>query len=53
MTLVDLSARWDGAKRVRPNTFELWFGAGAMPPVCTAPGPAASGGAGAKTCGAG
>jgi hypothetical protein len=53
VTLVDLSASWDGAKRVRPNTFELWFGAGAMPPVCTAPGPAAGGGAGAKTGGAG
>jgi hypothetical protein len=49
VNLVDLSASWDGAKKVRPNTFELWFGSGALPPICTAPGPAA----GAKTGGSG
>jgi hypothetical protein len=41
VNLVDLSASWDGAKKVRPNTFELWFGSGTLPPICTAPGPAA------------
>jgi len=51
--LVDLSASWDGAKRVRPNTFELWFGSGDMPPVCTTPAPAASDGSSAKSGGAG
>jgi hypothetical protein len=49
VNLVDLSASWDGAKKVRPNTFELWFGDSAPPPICTAPGPAA----GAKTGGSG
>jgi hypothetical protein len=38
---------------VRPNTFELWFGSGDMPPVCTMPAPAASDGSSAKSGGAG
>ncbi|WP_421696103.1 hypothetical protein [Aestuariivirga sp.] len=33
--VVNLSNRWDGAKKVRPNTFELWFGNKDLPPVCT------------------
>ena len=34
--LVDLSQSWAGAKKVRPNTMELWFGKGPLPPICTA-----------------
>ncbi len=33
--VVNLAGRWSGAKRVRPNTFEIWFGDKALPPVCT------------------
>ena len=51
--LVDLSASWDGAKRVRPNTFEVWFGAGEMPPVCTVPAPSTGDKSSAKAGGAG
>jgi hypothetical protein len=51
--LVDLSASWDGAKRVRPNTFEMWFGAGELPPVCATPAPAANDRSSAKAGGAG
>jgi hypothetical protein len=32
--LVDLSDAWDGAKKVRPNTLELWFGKAALPAAC-------------------
>ena len=32
--VVNLANRWDGAKRVRPNTFEIWFGDKDLPPVC-------------------
>lgn len=32
--LVDLSDVWDGAKRIRPNTLELWFGKAALPASC-------------------
>ncbi|MBL8893239.1 MAG: hypothetical protein JNJ53_01485 [Rhizobiales bacterium] len=34
--LVDLSQSWAGAKKVRPNTMELWLGTGPLPAVCTA-----------------
>ena len=33
--VVNLTGRWSGAKRVRPNTFEIWFGDAPLPPVCT------------------
>jgi len=33
--LVDLSQSWAGAKDVRPNTMELWFGTGPLPAMCT------------------
>jgi hypothetical protein len=33
--LVDLSQSWAGAKKVRPNTMELWFGTGPLPAFCT------------------
>ena len=33
--VVNLANRWDGAKNVRPNTFEIWFGDKDLPPVCT------------------
>ncbi len=33
--LVDLSQSWAGAKKVRPNTMELWLGTGPLPAVCT------------------
>jgi hypothetical protein len=32
--LVDLSESWDGAKQIRPNTMELWFGKAALPAAC-------------------
>lgn len=32
--LIDLSEAWDGAKRIRPNTMELWFGKAALPASC-------------------
>jgi len=34
--LVDLSQSWAGAKKVRPNTMELWLGTGSLPTMCTA-----------------
>ena len=34
--LVDLSQSWSGAKKVRPNTMELWLGTAPLPSVCTA-----------------
>ena len=33
--VVNLTNRWSGAKKVRPNTFEIWFGDKDLPPVCT------------------
>ena len=33
--VVNLTNRWDGAKKVRPNTFEIWFGDKDLPPICT------------------
>ena len=33
--LVNLTNRWSGAKKVRPNTFEIWFGDKDLPPICT------------------
>ncbi len=33
--VVNLANRWDGARKVRPNTFEIWFGDKDLPPVCT------------------
>ena len=33
--VVNLTKIWDGAKKVRPNTFEIWFGDKDLPPVCT------------------
>jgi hypothetical protein len=36
VNLVDLSQSWSGAKKVRPNTMELWLGTGPLPSVCTA-----------------
>ena len=35
INVVNLAGRWSGAKRVRPNTFEIWFGDAPLPPVCT------------------
>lgn len=32
--LIDLSSSWAGAKKVRPNTMELWFGSAPLPPAC-------------------
>jgi len=40
--VVNLTNRWSGAKRVRPNTFEIWFGDRDLPPVCTGKQAAAS-----------
>ena len=33
--VVNLTNRWSGAKKVRPNTFEIWFGDKDLPAVCT------------------
>jgi hypothetical protein len=33
--VVNLTDRWSGAKKIRPNTFELWFGDKTLPPVCS------------------
>lgn len=33
--VVNLQGRWSGAKQVRPNTFELWFGDAPLPALCT------------------
>ncbi len=35
--LKDLSVSWSGARDLRPNTFELWFGDQPLPPVCQIP----------------
>ena len=34
--IVDLSKTWEGAKKIRPNTMELWFGKAPLPPACGA-----------------
>jgi hypothetical protein len=34
LKVVNLTNIWDGAKKVRPNTFELWFGNAPLPAVC-------------------
>ena len=33
--IVDLSMSWEGAKNVRPNTLELWFGSSIFLHMCT------------------
>jgi hypothetical protein len=33
--VVNLAGRWAGARQVRPNTFELWFGDKTLPEMCT------------------
>lgn len=32
--VVNLEGRWSGAKKVRPNTYELWFGNAPLPALC-------------------
>lgn len=32
--VVNLEGRWSGARKVRPNTFEIWFGNGPLPVLC-------------------
>jgi hypothetical protein len=32
--VVNLTNVWKGAAKVRPNTFELWFGDGMLPVLC-------------------
>lgn len=34
LKVVNLTTIWEGAKKVRPNTFELWFGNAPLPTVC-------------------
>lgn len=34
LKVVNLTTIWEGAKKVRPNTFELWFGDAPLPAVC-------------------
>jgi hypothetical protein len=34
LKVINLTTIWDGAKKVRPNTFELWFGDAPLPVVC-------------------
>ncbi|HTN96982.1 MAG TPA: hypothetical protein VL101_08390 [Nordella sp.] len=34
LKVVNLTTIWEGAKKVRPNTFELWFGDAPLPVVC-------------------
>jgi hypothetical protein len=34
LKVVNLTTIWEGAKKVRPNTFELWFGDAPLPTVC-------------------
>jgi nitric oxide reductase large subunit len=33
--VVNLAGRWSGAAKVRPNTFEIWFGNAPLPQVCS------------------
>lgn len=35
INVVNLTNIWSGAKQVRPNTFEIWFGDKDLPPLCT------------------
>lgn len=42
--VIDLEGRWSGAKKVRPNTFELWFGSAPLPAVCAGKQAALAGG---------
>jgi hypothetical protein len=37
MNIVNLAGRWSGAKKVRPNTFELWLADVDLPPACGGP----------------
>ncbi len=32
--VVNLEGRWSGARKVRPNTYELWFGDAPLPALC-------------------
>ncbi len=34
LKVIDLTNIWAGARNVRPNTFELWFGDAPLPAVC-------------------
>lgn len=34
LKIINLTTIWEGAKKVRPNTFELWFGNAPLPTVC-------------------
>jgi hypothetical protein len=34
LKVVNLTTVWEGAAKVRPNTFELWFGDAPLPTVC-------------------
>ena len=34
LKVINLTTIWEGAKKVRPNTFELWFGDAPVPIVC-------------------
>ena len=34
LKVIDLTNIWAGARNVRPNTFELWFGDAPLPSVC-------------------
>lgn len=34
LKVINLTTIWEGAKKVRPNTFELWFGNAPLPTVC-------------------
>ncbi len=34
LKVINLTTIWEGAKKVRPNTFELWFGDAPLPTVC-------------------
>jgi hypothetical protein len=36
LKVIDLTQIWAGARKVRPNTFELWFGDAPLPAVCGA-----------------
>ncbi len=38
LKVVNLTNVWSGAKKVRPNTLELWFGNIDLPPICAAKG---------------
>jgi hypothetical protein len=37
VNIVNLAGRWSGAKKVRPNTFELWLADVDLPPACGGP----------------